>query len=82
MNTTRSDPKYSADFTPTAYADNMLPSQPQSMPGSNTNRYSAGTSYVYEPVLERLKTHDPFTLLNDTNMADFYTALEGGSHFQ
>jgi len=38
--------------------------------------------YVDESVLERLTAHDPFTLLNDTNMADFCTALEGVSHFQ
>lgn len=37
--------------------------------------------YVDETVLERLADSDPHTSLNDGNLADFCTALEGVSHF-
>lgn len=38
--------------------------------------------YIDEAVLARLATHDPLSSLNDVNLADFCTALEGVSHFQ
>jgi len=38
--------------------------------------------YIDAAVLVRLQEHDPFKRLNDRNLADFCTALEGVSHFQ
>jgi hypothetical protein len=38
--------------------------------------------YIDSAVLERLTRSDPTESLNDTNLADFCTALEGVSHFQ
>jgi hypothetical protein len=38
--------------------------------------------YIDAAVLERLNRCDPTQSLNDTNLADFCTALEGISHFQ
>ncbi|HEU4603449.1 MAG TPA: hypothetical protein VFS24_15855 [Steroidobacteraceae bacterium] len=37
--------------------------------------------YISSEVLERLSKHDPMHLLDDDNLADFCTALEGVSHF-
>lgn len=37
--------------------------------------------YVDASVLQRLVEHDPFALLDEHNLADFCTALEGVSHF-
>ena len=38
--------------------------------------------YVDQRVLERLSGQDPLEALNPGNLADFWTALEGVSHFQ
>jgi len=38
--------------------------------------------YIDPAVLMRLQLSDPFEQLNDHNLADFCTALEGVSHFQ
>jgi hypothetical protein len=38
--------------------------------------------YVDTAVLERLKHHNPVRGLNDANLADYCTAMEGVSHFQ
>lgn len=38
--------------------------------------------YIDDAVLTRLAAHDPLSSLNDANLADFCTALEGVSHFQ
>lgn len=37
--------------------------------------------FIDEPVLRRLREHDPFASLHGGNIADFWTALEGVSHF-
>jgi hypothetical protein len=37
--------------------------------------------YIDAAVLERLKARDPFQSLSGANIADFWTALEGVSHF-
>jgi hypothetical protein len=37
--------------------------------------------YIDRNVLERLEEHDPLHELNGRNIADFWTALEGVSHF-
>jgi hypothetical protein len=38
--------------------------------------------YIDETVLRRLAEHDPLTSLDERNLGDFCTALEGVSHFQ
>lgn len=38
--------------------------------------------YIDADVLRRLAEHDPLTSLNERNLCDFCTALEGVSHFQ
>jgi hypothetical protein len=38
--------------------------------------------YIDQRVLERLNGQDPLEALNPGNLADFWTALEGVSHFQ
>jgi hypothetical protein len=38
--------------------------------------------YISSEVLARLAKHDPLCALDDGNLADFCTALEGVSHFQ
>lgn len=40
------------------------------------------TLYLAREVLERLSTHDPMRRLDTRNIADYWTALEGVSHFQ
>jgi hypothetical protein len=37
--------------------------------------------YINETVLQRLRQHDPLRRLDSSNIADFWTALEGVSHF-
>ena len=37
--------------------------------------------YLEAELLERLDRHDPLTKLDGTNLADFWSALEGVSHF-
>jgi hypothetical protein len=37
--------------------------------------------YIDETVLQRLREHDPLQALDSANIADFWTALEGVSHF-
>lgn len=37
--------------------------------------------YIDASVLDRLKAHDPLQELDSNNVADFWTALEGVSHF-
>jgi hypothetical protein len=37
--------------------------------------------YIDAGVLRRLQRHDPLQALNSANLADFWTALEGVSHF-
>src|SRR5690348_4497128 len=37
--------------------------------------------YISSEVLARLSRHDPMRALDDDNIADFCTALEGVSHF-
>ncbi|MEO6186280.1 MAG: hypothetical protein ABIP38_10525 [Steroidobacteraceae bacterium] len=37
--------------------------------------------YIDAAVLRRLQRHDPWRALNSANIADFWTALEGVSHF-
>ncbi len=38
--------------------------------------------FVEREVLERLREHDPLRRLDEANLADYWTALEGVSHFQ
>ncbi len=38
--------------------------------------------FVAREVLERLREHDPLRRLDESNLADYWTALEGVSHFQ
>jgi hypothetical protein len=43
---------------------------------------AVGVSLYLDPaLLERLRQADPMVRLNDTNVADYWTALEGVSHF-
>ncbi|MEO8464590.1 MAG: hypothetical protein ABI640_04560 [Gammaproteobacteria bacterium] len=37
--------------------------------------------FLERELLERLSDHDPLTCLDDSNLADFWAALEGVSHF-
>lgn len=42
---------------------------------------AAVSLYLHEDLLKRLEDKDPTTLLNHENLADFWTAFEGVSHF-
>jgi len=50
-------------------------------PASGTDNELAMSLYLDPAVLERLRRADPLQRLHDGNVADYWTALEGVSHF-